>query len=236
MRASACRGGVRVRHDLLAAAARLAGGGRLGTAAQGAARPVGGGGSHPLRPRCAGQHRCSGKKGGVETQGRTRWTGAGWASSATWSLTPKNPLLSSTIRRANRHHSKMLEATLDAVPPVSGGRRRLPRKLHAVQGLCWAPCSEGATPTRHHTRHRASRHRQQVPRAPSPGGEAHLRVDDPPPSPRRALRTPRRHPPRLCHPRRGPHLPRLNQKVLLGVLIPRVGSRGRAALPAVAPP
>lgn len=41
-----------------------------------------------------------------------------------------------TLSPANRHDSRMLEATLDAVPAVSGGKRgrprRRPEKLHAV--------------------------------------------------------------------------------------------------------
>ncbi len=52
-----------------------------------------------------------------------------------------------TLSPANRHDSKMLAATLDAVPPVRRGRgrpRRRPDKLHADKGYghrsCRADC------------------------------------------------------------------------------------------------
>ncbi len=59
-----------------------------------------------------------------------------------------------TLSPANRHDSKMLAATLDAVPPVRRGRgrpRRRPDKLHADKGYghrsCRADCRRrGITP------------------------------------------------------------------------------------------
>jgi transposase len=48
-----------------------------------------------------------------------------------------------TLSPANRHDSRMLEATLDAVPPVSGGKRGRPRrkpvKLHADKAYTGRP-------------------------------------------------------------------------------------------------
>jgi transposase len=48
-----------------------------------------------------------------------------------------------TISGANRHDSRMLAATLDAVPPVSGGKRgrprRRPEKLHADKAYAGRP-------------------------------------------------------------------------------------------------
>ena len=48
-----------------------------------------------------------------------------------------------TISPANRHDSRMAAATLDAVPPVSGGRRGRPRrrpgKLHADKAYAGRP-------------------------------------------------------------------------------------------------
>lgn len=47
------------------------------------------------------------------------------------------------VAPANRHDSRLLEATLDAVPPVSGGKRgrprRRPRKLHADKAYTGRP-------------------------------------------------------------------------------------------------
>ena len=49
-----------------------------------------------------------------------------------------------TLSPANRHGSKMLAATLDAVPPVRSGRRGRPRrrpdKLHADKGYDHRRC------------------------------------------------------------------------------------------------
>jgi transposase len=51
-----------------------------------------------------------------------------------------------TLSPANRHDSRMLEATLDAVPPVSGGKRgrprRRPEKLHADKAYTGRPVRE----------------------------------------------------------------------------------------------
>ena len=51
-----------------------------------------------------------------------------------------------TISPANRHDSQMVAATLDAVPPVSGGKRgrprRRPKKLHADKAYAGRPVRE----------------------------------------------------------------------------------------------
>lgn len=51
-----------------------------------------------------------------------------------------------TLSPANRHDSRMAAATLDAVPPVSGGKRgrprRRPKKLHADKAYAGRPVRE----------------------------------------------------------------------------------------------
>lgn len=103
----------------------------MGPAAQGAARPAGGGGPHPLGPRRAGQQVCSGKKGGAQTGPNPTDRGKPGTKHSALTDAEGTPL-GLTLGPANRHDSKLAEATLDAVPPVSGRPRRRPKKLHAV--------------------------------------------------------------------------------------------------------
>ena len=51
--------------------------------------------------------------------------------------------LAAVLSAANVHDSRMLEETLDAVPPIAGARgrpRRRPEKLHADKGYDYARC------------------------------------------------------------------------------------------------
>jgi transposase len=106
----------------------------LGAAAQDAARPARGGWPHPLGPCRAGQQVCSGKKGGAQTGPNPTDRGKPGTKHSVLTDAEDTPL-GLTLGPANRHDSKLAEATLDAVPPVSGGRRgrprRRPKKLHA---------------------------------------------------------------------------------------------------------
>ncbi len=62
--------------------------------------------------------------------------------------------LAAVLSAANVHDSKMLEAAIDAVPPIAGRRgrpRHRPRKLHADKGYDYARCraalrARGITP------------------------------------------------------------------------------------------
>ncbi|WP_420874558.1 IS5 family transposase [Paraburkholderia tropica] len=63
--------------------------------------------------------------------------------------------LSVVVTGANRHHSKELEAVLDAIPPVAGKRgrpRQRPEKVHADKGYdylrCWQALKERAITAR----------------------------------------------------------------------------------------
>ena len=51
--------------------------------------------------------------------------------------------LAAVLSAANVHDSKMLEETIDAVPPIAGRRgrpRHRPKKLHADKGYDYARC------------------------------------------------------------------------------------------------
>ena len=53
--------------------------------------------------------------------------------------------LALTLSRANVHDSRMLEAVLDAVPPIrqcAGRPRKRPRKLHADKGYDYPRCRQ----------------------------------------------------------------------------------------------
>ena len=81
-----------------------------------------------------------------------------------------------TLSPANRHDSRMLAPTLDAIPPVRGRRgrpRRRPGKLHADKGhdhrFCRAECRRRGIAPRIARRgveasHRLGRHRWKVER------------------------------------------------------------------------
>ena len=106
----------------------------MGAAASSPAQPAGGGGADTLGPGGARQHVGGGKKGGEATGPNP--TDRGKPGTKRHFVTDaEGTPLGLTLSGANRHDSKMLEATLDAVPGVSGGKRgrprRRPKKLHA---------------------------------------------------------------------------------------------------------
>ena len=131
--------GLWIGHDLLAQAARLAGGGRVAASAPGPAGPLAPSGPDRLEPRRAGQCVRAGEKGGEGTGANP--TDRGKAGCKRHVLVDRNGTpLSLVLSPANRHDSQMLVPALDAVPPVRGkpGRpRRRPDKLHADKaGAC----------------------------------------------------------------------------------------------------
>jgi transposase len=135
---------VRVRHDLLAAAAGLARGGGVGPGARRAAGPdargrgdrlVAGGGGLLLQPL---------EKGGAGTGPSP--VDRGKAGTKRFVLVDRNGTpLALTLAPANRNDAVELPAVLDAVPPVRGrpGRpRRRPDKLHADKGFDHRRCRD----------------------------------------------------------------------------------------------
>ena len=128
------RDGVRLRHDLLAAAARLAAGRRVGRLAPGVAGVPGGGRATGLEQGLAGQHLCPGEKGGPATGPNP--TDRGKPGTKRHLVTDaRGTPLGVVLSGANRHDSVVLGAALDAIPDVRSGRRGRPRcrpkKLHA---------------------------------------------------------------------------------------------------------
>lgn len=139
---AAARDELRVGHDLLAAAVRLAQGRHLVTAAWRAARPAGPGQRHQLVALCLGQ--CC-----RDSQRRSEQTGPnptdrGHPSTKRHLLVDAGGIpFALRLSPADRHDSRMLEAVLDAVPPVRqcrGCPRRRPAKLHADKAYVHAAC------------------------------------------------------------------------------------------------
>ena len=128
--------GLRVGHDLLAAAAGLAGGRRLGPPAPGIARAPARRRHTGLDESLVGQRVRSSQKGGATTGPNPTDRGKPGTKRHVVVDGHGTPL-GLTLSPANRNDSKMLAATLDAIPPVRrrrrpGGRpRRRPGKLHA---------------------------------------------------------------------------------------------------------
>ncbi len=138
-----------LRQDLLAAAGRVARGGGLGEAAPGAAgaparrgRPgLGSGSTRQREPAC--------QKGGAEVGPNP--TDRGRPGTKRHIVTDaRGTPLGLTLSGANRHDSRMLVPTLDAVPGVRakhrGRPRRRPTKLHADKAYdhrrCRRECRE----------------------------------------------------------------------------------------------
>lgn len=134
--------GVRLRDDLLAASARLAGRRGLGEGAPRSSGQVGHGQRDRLEPGGAGQRQHSGKKGGEETGPNP--TDRGKPGSKRHIVIDANGIpLAVTLSPANRHDSRMLEATVDAIPAIrqcAGRPRRRPAKLHADKGYDFSRC------------------------------------------------------------------------------------------------
>ena len=89
-----------------------------------------------------GQQVCSGKKGG-ETTGPSPTDRGKPGTKHSLVTDAEGTPLGLSLGPANRHDSKLAEATLDAVPTVSGGKRGRPRqrpkKLHADKAYTGCP-------------------------------------------------------------------------------------------------
>ena len=126
----------RQRLDVLAAAARLAGGRRLATAARAALELAGRRSRHRLEPSERGQRERAGQKGGEQT-GRNP-VDRGKLGSKYHLVVDRNGLpLAVRLSAANAHDSTQLLPLVDAIPPIIGPRgrpgrpRKRPAKLHA---------------------------------------------------------------------------------------------------------
>ncbi len=125
--------GLRIRDDLLATVARLAGGRRLGPAPPGAAGRVGRCRCHRLGPCLPGQRQRPGQKGGEATGPDPTNRGKPGTKRHVISDRQGIPLVC-RITGANRHDSSVFEELIEAIPPIkrpSGQRRKRPDKLHA---------------------------------------------------------------------------------------------------------
>jgi transposase len=142
----ACPGdGLRLRHDLLAPAARLAGGRGLRAAPPRAARPARPGERDRLRPLLARQRLVPGEKGGELTGPNPTDRGKPAPSATSWS-TRRHPARAPAQRR-ERPRQPPLEPLLDAVPPVrqcAGRPAKRPGKLHADKGYDYDRCRKAA--------------------------------------------------------------------------------------------
>ena len=149
-----CGDGLRVGDELLAPLAGLAGSRGLGCPAPGFAGAASGGRADRLAEGVAGQHVCSGKKGGAETGPNP--TDRGKPGTKRHLVTDaRGTPLGLTLSGANQHDSTALTATLDAIPPIRTGHRgrsrRRPGKLHADKAYdhrrCRRECrARGITP------------------------------------------------------------------------------------------
>ena len=131
------RDGLRLRHDLLAPAAGLAGGRGLRAAPPRAARPARPGERDRLRPLLARQRLLPGQKGGECTGPNP--TDRGKPGTKRHVLVDASGIpLALLLSAANVHDSRLLEPLLDAVPPIrqcAGRPRKRPGKLHADKGV-----------------------------------------------------------------------------------------------------
>ena len=95
-----------------------------------------------MEPGGAGQRQRSGEKGGLETGPNP--TDRGKSGSKRHVVIDANGIpLAVTLSAANVHDSRMLEATVDAIPAIrqcAGRPRRRPAKLHADKGYDFARC------------------------------------------------------------------------------------------------
>ncbi len=128
--------------DLLAPAAGLAGGGRLGRGAPRPAGPAGERRQDRLGAGLPGQRLGAGEKGGAGTGRNPTDRGKPGVKLHVLSDATGVPL-AARVGPANRHDSTAFEAMLDAVPPIrtpAGRRRKRPAKLHADKGYDYARC------------------------------------------------------------------------------------------------
>ena len=121
----------------------------MGAPASGALGAPARGGSDRLEPSEPGQRLCPGQKRGSATGPNPTDRGKPGTKHSILTDAEGTPL-GLTLGPANRHDSKLAEATLDAVPPVSGGRRgrprRRPKKLHADKAYRGRPVRQALTP------------------------------------------------------------------------------------------
>jgi transposase len=138
--------GLRLRHDLLAQAPRLADGRGLRTAPPRAARPARPGERDRLRPLLARQCLLPGEKRGEHVGANP--TDRGKPGSKRHVLVDTNGIpLALLLSAANVHDSRLFEPLLDAVPPIrqcAGRPRRRPSKLHADKGYDYDRCRKAA--------------------------------------------------------------------------------------------
>jgi transposase len=147
MGAVAAGDGLWLRDDLLAAAARLAGGRGVGGAAPRGARSARGGEPDRLEPGESGLCQHPGQKGGELTGPNP--TDRGKPGTKRHILTERGGLpLAKLLTGANRHESVVFEQMLDAVPPIkqpNGHSRKRPDKLHADKAYDIPRCRRALT-------------------------------------------------------------------------------------------
>lgn len=133
---------LRFRSELLAAVGGLAGGGGVGAGMAGPARSA-----PPRRAPAMG----TGRAGWVRRPGAKRGPQTGRNPTDRGKIGTKHHLvvdqqgipLATTLSAANTHDSKMMVATLDAIPAVRGRRgrpRRRPTKAHLDKGYDYPQC------------------------------------------------------------------------------------------------
>jgi hypothetical protein len=131
--AFAARDGLRLGHDVLAAASRLAGSRCLGQAPEDAAGSSRSAQRRRLQPRRSRQRLDRGQKGGAQTGPNP--TDRGKPGTKRHILTDAQGIpLAVRLTGANVHDSRMIEEMVDAVPAVRqcwGPPRKRPAKLHA---------------------------------------------------------------------------------------------------------
>jgi transposase len=127
------------RGDVLASAARLAAGGRVGATAPHAARLAGRCRPDRLVAREPGQRQRRGEKGGDKTGPNP--TDRGKPGSKRHLVVDRRGIpLAVRLSAANAHDSLLFEPLIDAIPPILGPRgrpgspRKRPAKLHADKG------------------------------------------------------------------------------------------------------
>src|SRR6202167_5088090 len=125
--------GVRFRHDVLAAATRLADSGRVGATAPGSARRAWRSRSDRLVASGARCVECASKRGGQETGPNP--TDRGKLGTKQHLMVDGNGVpLAVELTPANAHECNMLQPMLDKIPCIRrprGRPRRKPQKLHA---------------------------------------------------------------------------------------------------------
>src|SRR5919199_6211968 len=139
------RDGLRIRIDVLAALARLAGGGRVGRAAPGALGSSGRGRPDRLGAGFFGFGERASEKGGQKTGPNP--TDKGKPGSKRHVISDRGGVrLAVVLSAANVHDSKVMEEVVDAIEPIkrprgrSGRPRKRPKKLHADKGYDFPRC------------------------------------------------------------------------------------------------